>query len=155
MTDSQQPITVEQLSKQTPVLGILSIVFGGISMIPLLGIVSPIGLILGIIALVKRQKITGIIGTSVSVLGVATSPILWALVVCSINPSSDSCNVESRSSRIERSVEAPAATVPQAAPVQAAPLAVAPAVPAQAAPADAAPAVAPVVAPVNAPAQGQ
>lgn len=83
--------SIQDLSKSTPVLGILSIVFAGISLLPFLGVVSPIGLILGIIALVKKQKITGVIGTSISALGIATSPILWALVVCTINPSSDMC----------------------------------------------------------------
>lgn len=84
-------ITVNEMSKSTPVLGILSIVFGGISMVPLLGIVSPIGLVLGIIALVKKQRITGVIGTSISTLGIATSPLLWALVLCTANPSADAC----------------------------------------------------------------
>lgn len=86
-----KPMTVDQMSKSTPVLGILSIVFGGISMLPLLGIVSPLGVILGIIALVKKQKITGVIGTSISVVGVATSPLLWALVLCLLNPESEAC----------------------------------------------------------------
>jgi|CXWL01.1.fsa_nt_gi hypothetical protein len=87
MNKQSDATTVQDLSKSTPVLGILSIVFGGISMLPFLGVVSPIGLILGIIALVKKQKITGVIGTSISAIGIATSPILWGIVICTVNPS--------------------------------------------------------------------
>ncbi len=87
MNKQSDATTVQDLSKSTPVLGILSIVFGGISMLPFLGVVSPIGLILGIVALVKKQKITGVIGTSISAIGIATSPILWGIVICTVNPS--------------------------------------------------------------------
>ena len=73
-----------------PILGILSTIFGGISMVPFLGIVSPLGLILGVIGLWKdSKKLMSIIGTCISILGVVTSPILWAAVSCTLN--SESC----------------------------------------------------------------
>jgi hypothetical protein len=62
----------------TPILGILSIVLGGISLIPFFGVFALIGLILGVLGIVKKQYSTAIIGTVVSVVGIATSPIVWA-----------------------------------------------------------------------------
>lgn len=110
-------VTVEQMSKTTPVLGILSIVFGGLSMLPLLGIVSPIGLILGIVALVKKQKITGVIGTSISVLGVVTSPILWALVTCTVNPDSEACQAKTTTEISQPASTSNVETAPAAQPI--------------------------------------
>jgi hypothetical protein len=119
-------ITVEQMSKSTPVLGILSVVFGGISLFPFFGIVSPIGLILGIIALTKKQKITGIIGTSVSALGIATSPILWVAILCLVNPGGDACKPK-ESTQIEQPQSLqPSAPVVQQAPAQQIPVQEAP-----------------------------
>jgi hypothetical protein len=91
--------------KKTPVLGILSTIAGGISLIPFLGVVSPVGLILGVIGLVKETpKLMSIIGTSLSVLGVATSPILWALVACTFD--SAQCETDAKETPvIEQSVE--------------------------------------------------
>ena len=76
-----------------PILGILSTIFGGISMVPFLGIVSPLGLILGVIGLWKdSKKLMSIIGTSISVVGILTSPTLWVAVSCTLD--SESCVVQ-------------------------------------------------------------
>ena len=72
----------ENVNKEpkAPVLGILSTICGGASLAPFLGIISPIGLVLGIIGLkVDRKKTLSIIGTTLSVIGLATSPVLWCL----------------------------------------------------------------------------
>ena len=76
-----------------PVLGILSTIFGGISMVPLLGMASPVGLILGVIGLWKDgKKLMSIIGISISILGILTSPTLWVAVICTLG--SESCVVQ-------------------------------------------------------------
>lgn len=65
------------------IFGILSTVVGGVSLVPFLGILSPIGLVLGVVGLFKDSKnLMSIIGTVVSVIGIATSPILWGVVGC-------------------------------------------------------------------------
>lgn len=67
-------------SGDTPVLGIISTICGGASLAPFLGIISPVGLVLGIIGLKKEKKKTlSIIGTVLSVIGILTSPILWCI----------------------------------------------------------------------------
>jgi hypothetical protein len=48
------------------------------------------------------QTITGIIGTSISALGVATSPILWGLVICTIDSNAEMCKTKTSSTVIER-----------------------------------------------------
>jgi hypothetical protein len=106
------PATVAPLTKQTPVFGILSIVFGGIALMPFLGIISPIGLILGIIALYKKENITGIIGTSISGLAAATSPILWAIVICGIHMNSHTCKTPTPASPSAVTYEQPEKTAP-------------------------------------------
>lgn len=87
MSETTQAQPVED---KKPILGILSTIFGGISMVPLLGLVSPIGLLLGVIGLWKdSKKLMSIIGTCISILGVATSPTLWVTVSCVLG--SESC----------------------------------------------------------------
>lgn len=96
-----QPVenmTIREASQKTPVLGILSIVFGAVSLLPLVGIISPVGFVLGVIGILRGQRITGLIGTALSLVGMATSPILWAVVtglafkaMCGINPSDTRC----------------------------------------------------------------
>ena len=75
--------------KSISVLGLLSTIFGSLSIVPFLGIFSVVGLILGIISLIKKGGTLAIIGTALSVVGVSTSPSLWALVICSFN--SETC----------------------------------------------------------------
>jgi hypothetical protein len=88
MTETTQS---DASSKQ--VLGILSTVFGGLSMVPFLGIVSPLGFILGVIGLFKDpKKLMAIIGTSISALGMLTSPVLWTTIACTLD--SESCKTE-------------------------------------------------------------
>ncbi|MDG1285983.1 MAG: hypothetical protein P8P30_00285 [Rickettsiales bacterium] len=73
--------------KKISVLGLLSIIFGGLSMVPLMGILSFPGLVLGVIGLVRKGGTLAIVGTVLSCVGVATSPTLWAMVGCTFNPS--------------------------------------------------------------------
>lgn len=90
------PTPVDPIENKKQVFGILSTIFGGLSMLPFLGIISPLGLLLGIMGLRRDgKKLMSIIGTSLSVLGVFTSPLLWAAIagiwasaVCIISPSS-------------------------------------------------------------------
>ena len=65
--------------------GVLSIIFGAISLIPSLGLVSIIGVLFGLIALIRKELITAVAGLVVSAIGVATSPFLLILIQCSIN----------------------------------------------------------------------
>ena len=74
--------------KNIPALGLLSTIFGALSMVPFLGIFSIAGLILGIISFIKKGKKWAIIGMTISALGIATSPSIWAIVICSVSPES-------------------------------------------------------------------
>lgn len=96
----------ESTDKKLPVLGILSTIFGAISLIPMAGVISPVGLILGIIGLFKdATKVMAIIGTSLSVVGVLTSPILWGLIACAIDPEGCKEEVSEFESGYESSME--------------------------------------------------
>ncbi len=85
----------EENKSPNQVFGILSIVFAVLSFIPMVGVVSILGLIFGIIGIFKEAKNTlSIIGTVLSAAGAITSPILWALIVCSFNPEAKMCKPE-------------------------------------------------------------
>ena len=77
--------------KKTPIFGILSTIFGAVSIIPIpmFGFLSLIGLPFGVIGLFRKETTLAIIGTVLSVVGVATSPVMWATVGCMLN--SESC----------------------------------------------------------------
>lgn len=59
--------------------GILSMVFGGISIIFLALLTSPLSFIFGILALWKQKYLFGGIGIILGILGLLTSPMFWLL----------------------------------------------------------------------------
>jgi hypothetical protein len=65
--------------RKKPILSIISTVLGGVSLLPFLGIASLPGLIMGIVGYVRERHVTGIVGTLLSVAGIATSPTVWGL----------------------------------------------------------------------------
>lgn len=82
--------TSQKDTSTSQVFGILGTVFGGISLVPFFGIVSPLGLLLSVIGLFKdTKKLMAIIGASISMLGFITSPILWGALACTFD--SESC----------------------------------------------------------------
>lgn len=88
--------TEKNNQKNISVLGLLSTIFGGLSLVPFLGIFSVPGLILGIIGLIKKGGTLAIVGTALSAVGVATSPTLWAIAICSVDPQSCEQTVENK-----------------------------------------------------------
>jgi hypothetical protein len=81
-------------TKESKALGILSIVIGGISLAPFLGVVSVVGLVLGVIGLIKStEKLLPIIGTAISTVGVLTSPSLWFLMACLFGQCQSTTNI--------------------------------------------------------------
>jgi len=61
-------------------LGIASFIFGLISIFILSPIFVPLAVILGIIAVIKKQLVWGILGLVCAVIGFMTSPILLGLL---------------------------------------------------------------------------
>lgn len=70
--------TVE--TKRKPILGILSLILFGISLLPALGIVSVFGIILGVIAIFREPKLLAILGTIFSCISLAISPAAWLIL---------------------------------------------------------------------------
>lgn len=64
---------------QSQTAGILSVVFGALSIFILGFIFVPLSLICGIVALAKKQLLLGIIGLILCLVGFLTSPALWAI----------------------------------------------------------------------------
>jgi hypothetical protein len=60
-------------------LGIVGVIFGAISVIPFpyLGFAAPVAFVLSIVSLVKKQIALGITALLLSLIGFATSPVLW------------------------------------------------------------------------------
>lgn len=84
------PETVSDRPRDTgQALGIWSVIIGSVSMMPFFGILSPIGLVLGIFALLRNQRVVAILGAAISAFSVATSPVLLALMFCL--PSQNRC----------------------------------------------------------------
>ena len=80
MADNNNDKTV--IVVQTPpsqVLGILSIVFSIIGIFAFAIIFAPLGLIFGIISIVKKQVGLGIAGIILSLVAMAMSPTFWAM----------------------------------------------------------------------------
>ncbi len=63
----------------TNALGIASFIFGLISIFILAPIFVPLAVILGIIAVLKKQLVWGVLGLVCAVIGFITSPILLGL----------------------------------------------------------------------------
>ena len=61
-------------------LGIASFVFGVISIFILAPLFVPLAVLLGIIAVIKKQLVWGILGIFCAIIGFATSPILLGLL---------------------------------------------------------------------------
>ena len=81
MADNNNDKTV--IVVQTPpsqVLGILSIVFSIIGIFAFAIIFAPLGLIFGIIAVIKQQKGLGIAGIILALIAMAMSPTFWAML---------------------------------------------------------------------------
>jgi len=73
------------LYKKSPsnVIGILSVVFGGVSIFTLALLFVPLGVLFGVLSLLKRRvaAITlGVVGLLLSVIGFLTSPLLMGLL---------------------------------------------------------------------------
>jgi hypothetical protein len=61
-------------------IGIASFVFGIISIFIFAPLFVPLAVILGIVAIVKKQLVWGILGIFCAIIGFATSPILLGLL---------------------------------------------------------------------------
>ena len=71
--------------KKSPsnVIGILSVVFGGLSLFMIALLFVPLGVLFGILSLLKRRVaavILGVVGIFLSVIGFLTSPLLMGLL---------------------------------------------------------------------------
>ncbi|MBS82652.1 MAG: hypothetical protein CMD65_00775 [Gammaproteobacteria bacterium] len=66
--------------KNTQPYGVMSLVFGFIGIFILSFILSPLAMILGILAIANQEYAAGIIGIIFAILGILTSPILMAII---------------------------------------------------------------------------
>lgn len=66
--------------KRKPIISILSIVIAAVSMLPMLGIASLLGLLLGIVGIFRERHVTAIIGAVLSAVSLIISPTAWALL---------------------------------------------------------------------------
>ena len=78
MIDTQEIMPPKK--KRKPIISILSTVVAAISMLPMLGIASLVGLVLGIVGFFRERHVTAIIGTVLSAISLAFSPTAWALL---------------------------------------------------------------------------
>ena len=100
--NAPQPSQEDTSTKQ--VFGILGTIFGGISLVPFLGIISPLGMLLSVIGLFKdKKKLMAIIGASISAFSIATSPTLWITAACTFD--SDGCMVEPIASKTLNTID--------------------------------------------------
>ena len=76
--ENQQTIVVVNNTSNS--LGIASTVFGFISIFIFSPIFVPLALLLGIIAVIKKQILWGVIGIVFSIIGFVTSPILMSML---------------------------------------------------------------------------
>jgi len=75
-----QTIIIQNGNVSGNALGIASFVFGLISIFILSPLFVPLGIILGTIALIKKQLLWGSLGLVCSVIGFMTSPILLGVM---------------------------------------------------------------------------
>ena len=68
------------IKQYSPIYGTLGIIFGFIGIFILSPLFSPIALILGLLACLKREYAAGIISILFATIGILTSPILMALI---------------------------------------------------------------------------
>lgn len=78
--NSEPPVTVVVKRDNANALGIAAFVFGLISIFTLAPIFVPLAIIVGTIAIIKKQLAWGIIGLVCALIGFLTSPILMGLV---------------------------------------------------------------------------
>ena len=76
--NGQQTVVVVQ-NAPSPVMGILSIVFSIISFFFFAILFVPLGLIFGIIAIVKKQTGLGITGIILAIISACLSPTFWGM----------------------------------------------------------------------------
>lgn len=76
--ENQQTIVVVNNTSNS--LGIASTVFGFISIFIFSPIFVPLALLLGIIAIIKKQILWGVIGIVFAIIGFVTSPILMSIL---------------------------------------------------------------------------
>lgn len=77
-----QPSVTNVIVQHNPsnAAGIASFVFGVISIFILAPIFVPLAIILGIVAVIKKQLLWGIMGLVCALIGIATSPIFLGLM---------------------------------------------------------------------------
>ncbi len=75
--DSNQTIIMQKSASNA--IGIVSFIFGLISVFILSPLFVPLALILGTIGIVKKQMLWSIMGIVLAIIGFATSPILLGL----------------------------------------------------------------------------
>lgn len=73
--------TTNVRKRRKPILSIISTILGGVSLLPFLGMASLAGVPVGVIGYIRERHVTAIIGTVLSIAGIATSPIVWALLL--------------------------------------------------------------------------
>ena len=78
-TNDKNQQTIVVVNSNTPVLGILSLVFSIIAIFVFAIVFAPLGLIFGIIAMFKKQLGLGIAGVIVSIIAMYLSPTFWAI----------------------------------------------------------------------------
>ena len=77
MNDQNPQIIIREYARN---YGSLSIIFGFIGIFILSFLLSPIAFIFGILALINKEYVAGIMGILFSIFGVLTSPLLMALI---------------------------------------------------------------------------
>lgn len=77
MNDEKPQIIIREYVRN---YGSLSIIFGFIGIFILSFLLSPIAFIFGMLALINKEYIAGIIGILFAIFGVLTSPLLMALI---------------------------------------------------------------------------
>jgi hypothetical protein len=82
MTDAAKAATTTVIvqNNTSNAIGIASFVFGIISIFIFAPLFVPLAVILGIVAIVKKQLVWGILGIFCAIIGFATSPILLGLL---------------------------------------------------------------------------
>ncbi len=75
--DSNQTIIIQQGVSNT--IGIMSFVFGLISVFILSPLFVPLALIFGTIGIIKKQMLWSIVGIVLAIIGFVTSPVLIGL----------------------------------------------------------------------------
>lgn len=76
---TQQPTTIIIKNENSSGAGIASFIIGLISIFILSPLFVPIAIILGIIAIIKKQFVWGILGLLFAIIGFITSPILLGI----------------------------------------------------------------------------